>query len=85
MGAKDSSELAILTAPLKSPSSNLEATRDAKFLKGFHGWLECLVCRDVWIILIIKGSSNMRSQISTVTSPGRSMEKSTAEEKQTLP
>jgi hypothetical protein len=27
MGAKDSSELAILTAPLKSPSSNLEATQ----------------------------------------------------------
>ena len=33
-GAKDSSELAILTAPLKSPSFNLAATRAAKALKG---------------------------------------------------
>ena len=38
-GAKDSSELAILTAPLKSPSSGFEATCAAKFLRGsVVGW-----------------------------------------------
>ena len=34
VGAKDSSELASLTAPLKSPSSNLAAIRAARFFKG---------------------------------------------------
>ena len=34
IGAKDSSLPAILTAPLKSPSSSLEATRVDKFFKG---------------------------------------------------
>ena len=40
-GAKDSSDLPIHTAPLKSPSSNLEATRVARFFKGSPAVSNC--------------------------------------------